>query len=120
MHQSAGTPSIVPGEGGQTVYLVLDDRGPRGRAWREADFDRADLEAVINDLLAGQYEHPSAVIAFNVAEGWANDASPEVAREVRRRCDLQFRDVPFFLQDFVDRFEGRFHDYQLPLPMRLA
>jgi uncharacterized cupin superfamily protein len=32
----------------------------------------------------------------------------------------QLRDVPFFLQDFVDRYEGRYHDVQLPLPMRLA
>jgi hypothetical protein len=28
--------------------------------------------------------------------------------------------VPFFLQDFVDRYEGRYRDVQLPLPMRLA
>ena len=46
--------------------------------------------------------------------------SAEVARELRHRCDLQLRDVPFFLQDFVDRHEGRYHDVQLPLPMRLA
>jgi hypothetical protein len=37
-----------------------------------------------------------------------------------RRCDLQLRDIPFFLQDFVDRHVGRYHDYQLPLPIRLA
>jgi len=30
------------------------------------------------------------------------------------------RDVPFFLQDFVDRYEGRYQDVQLPLPMRLV
>ena len=35
-------------------------------------------------------------------------------------CDLQLRDVPFFLQDFVDHYEGRYHDVQLPLPMRLV
>jgi hypothetical protein len=28
--------------------------------------------------------------------------------------------VPFFLQDFVDRHEGRYRDIQLPLPMRLV
>lgn len=53
---------------------------------------------------------------------WAGgqDVSADVAQELRRRCDLQLRDVPFFLQDFVDRYEGRDHDVQLPLPMRLA
>jgi hypothetical protein len=45
--------------------------------------------------------------------------SAEVAGELRMRCDLQLRDIPFFLQAFVDRYEGRYHDIQLPLPMRL-
>jgi hypothetical protein len=29
-------------------------------------------------------------------------------------------DVPVGLQDFVDRYEGRYHDIQLPLPIRLV
>jgi hypothetical protein len=33
---------------------------------------------------------------------------------------VQLRDVPFYLQDFVDRHEGRYRDIQLPLPMRLV
>ena len=37
-----------------------------------------------------------------------------------QNCDLQLRDVPFFLQGFVDCYEGRYYDVQLPLPMRLA
>ena len=44
----------------------------------------------------------------------------EIAHEVRHRCDLQQRDVPFFLHDFVDRNGDRYHDYQLPLPIRLV
>jgi len=27
------------------------------------------------------------------------------------------RDVPFFLQDFTDRYAGRYRDVQLPLPI---
>ena len=34
-----------------------------------------------------------------------------------RRCDFQVRDIPFYLQDFTDRYEARYHDVQLPLPM---
>jgi hypothetical protein len=44
----------------------------------------------------------------------------DVAAELRQRCDLQLRDIPFLLQDFVDRYEGRFQDIQLPLPIRLV
>ena len=91
-----------------------------GSAWRETDCETADLETVIQDLLTGQYHNPIRVIAFNTAERWSEDVSADVAQELRRRCDLQMRDVPFFLQDFTDRHEGRYRGVQLPLPMRLA
>jgi hypothetical protein len=120
MRRSSWTPSIVPNGDDQDVYLVIDDFGRIGRAWREADVEATDLETVVQDMLQGQYENPVRVVAFNTAEKWSQDVSADVAHEVRRRCDLQLRDVPFFLQDFVDRYEGGYHDVQLPLPMRLA
>src|SRR3982074_453217 len=106
MPRSDWTPSIVPTEADQTVYLVADDFGKIGRAWREADYETNDLETVIQDLLTGQYKNPIRVVAFNTAERWSEDVSADVAQELRRRCDLQMRDVPFFLQDFTDRYEG--------------
>jgi hypothetical protein len=113
------TPSIVPDGDDQNVYLVLDDFGPNGRAWREADTEATDLESVVGNLLNGEYKNPVRVVGFNVSEGWSQDVSADVARELRLRCDEQMRDVPFFLQEFVDRYEGRYHDMQLPLPIRL-
>jgi hypothetical protein len=44
---------------------------------------------------------------FNTAKRWSLDVSADVAQELRWCCDLQQRDIPFFLQDFVDRYEGR-------------
>jgi hypothetical protein len=44
MRRSGWTPSIVPNGDDQTVYLVLDDFGRRGRAWREADVEATDLK----------------------------------------------------------------------------
>jgi hypothetical protein len=120
MRKSSWTPSIVPRGDDQDVYLVVDDLGRLGRVWREADDRAAELEAVILDLLAGQYKNPIRVVAFNAAEQWSQDVSADVAQELRRRCDLQQRDIPFFLQDFVDRYEGRYRDIQLPLPIRLV
>ncbi len=114
------TPSIVPNGEDQTVYLVADDLGRNGRIRPEADFEITDLETVTVGLLTGQYKNPIRVVAFNTAEGWSQDVSSEIAHALRHRCDLQQRDVPFFLQDFVDRYEGRYHDYQLPLPIRLV
>jgi len=79
-----------------------------------------DLEEVIKDMLEGQYQSPVRVVGFNTAERWSQDVSGDVAHELRRRCDLQQRDVPFYWEDFVERHEGRYHDIQLPLPMRLV
>jgi hypothetical protein len=120
MPRTGWTPSIVPKGDDQNVYLVVDDFGRNGRAYREADVETTDLETVILDLLEGQYQSPVRVVAFNTAEKWSQDVSADVAHELRQRCDLQMRDVPFFLQDFVDQYEGRYRDVQLPLPMRLA
>jgi hypothetical protein len=88
-----------------------------GRAWRETDYEASDLETIVQDLLTGQYSNPIRVIAFNTGERWSEDVSEDVAHELRHRCDLQARDIPFYLQDFTDRYEGRYHDVQLPLPI---
>src|SRR5665213_3407689 len=98
------TPSLVPKAANQNVYLVVDDLGRSGRVYREADVETTDLETIILDLLEGQYKSPVRVVAFNTAEKWSEDVSADVAHELRDRCDLQMRDVPFFLQDFVDQY----------------
>jgi hypothetical protein len=108
------TPSIVPRSDDQNVYLVVDDFGRHGRAYRETDVETADLETVIVDLLDGQYDNPVRVVAFNTAEGWSQDVSEDIAQELRRRCDLQLRDVPSSIQDFVEQHEGN-RDRQLTL-----
>ncbi len=106
MRRSNWTPSIVPNDD-QTVYLVADDFGRIGRAWREADLEATDLETVVQDLLSGEYSNPIRVVAFNTAERWSQDVSEDIAREVRQRCDLQLTDIPSQLQTFVDRHDGR-------------
>jgi hypothetical protein len=120
MRGRSWTPSIVPDDNDQTVYVVADNFGKPGRAWTQAEYERTDLEAVFQDLLRGRYNNPIRVVAFSTAERWSEDVSVEIAQELRRRCDLQARDIPFFLQNFTDRYESRYHDIQLPLPMRLV
>jgi hypothetical protein len=58
MRNSGWTPSIVPRDDDQNVYIVLDDFGRTGRAYRETDVERTDLEAVIMDTLEGQKPGP--------------------------------------------------------------
>jgi hypothetical protein len=47
------------------------------------------------------------VVGFNTAEGWSRDVSEDVANELRRRCDLELRELPLNIQEFVERFEDR-------------
>jgi hypothetical protein len=91
----------------QTVYLVAEDFGRLGRAWRESDYEATDLETVIENLLSGQYNNPIRVVAFNTDERRSEDVSEDVAHELRRRCDLQMRELPATISDFVEQHEGR-------------
>jgi hypothetical protein len=117
MRKSNWTPSIVPRGDDHDVYLVVDDLGRLGRVWREADYAATDFETIVTDMLDGQYKNAVGIFAFNTAEGWARDVSADIAAELRRRCDLQLRDVPSDLQDFVDRHE-QIDRSQLILPLR--
>lgn len=103
MRQSRWAPSISPDGTDQTVYLVVDDFGKHGRAWRETDVETTNLEMVITDMLDGQYNRPVRVVGFNTAEGWARDVSDDVADEIRRRCDLQMTEVPPSLEEFIEQ-----------------
>jgi hypothetical protein len=38
-------------------------------------------------------------------EGWSRDISADVADELRRRCDLQMRDIASNTLDFIERYE---------------
>jgi hypothetical protein len=87
------SPSIVPGVD-RDVHLVLDDFGRMGCAWREANVEDTDLEAVIQDLLEGQYSNRVRVIGFNVSEGWVRDVSEAIARKLRERCAKEDRELP--------------------------
>ena len=75
MNKSNWMLSIIPGggENDQTVYLVADDFGKVGRAWRETDYEASDLETIVQDLLGGQYSNPIRVVAFNTEERWSED-----------------------------------------------
>ena len=46
------------------VYLVLEDFGRLGRAWRETDEAATDRATLIRDLIEEQYENPVRIVAF--------------------------------------------------------
>jgi hypothetical protein len=83
---SPHTTSLAPQhEFDVAVHIVLDDFGKAGRAYRETAEEAADFNTVVDDLMAGQFNNPVRVIAFNTSEGWSRDVSEDVARELLKR-----------------------------------
>jgi hypothetical protein len=72
-----------------TVYLVLQDFGSFGQAYRETDPSQADRQTVLSNLLSGQYECPLRIVAFNTTEGWARDVTAEISGEALTRPDQE-------------------------------
>ena len=54
------SPSIAPNGLERDIYLVLEDFGRLGRAWRETDEDATDRETLTLNLLSGEYKTRSA------------------------------------------------------------
>jgi hypothetical protein len=101
MAQNGWSPGIVPYGADETTYLVVDSFSS-GTVYRETEIERADLEAVINDLLAGQYNSPVRVVAFNTLEHWSADVSADIAAEIQTRCDIDGIPIPEHISDFVE------------------
>lgn len=113
--RSAWTPSVVPNAGDVTVYIVEDDFGHNGRAYRETDVEQADLETTLEDLISGQFNDPIRVVAFNTSEEWSRDVSADIAQEIQRRHDIVGEPLPAHLQDFVDSYTGPVRQLSLRL-----
>jgi hypothetical protein len=91
----------VPPEANQDTYLVLENFGPLGRAWRETDEEDTDRKTLIRDLMDGQFDHPARIVAFNTAEGWSRDVTTDIADELRRRF-AEYDEVPASVQEFLE------------------
>jgi hypothetical protein len=90
----AAIPSMVQNVD-STVYVVLDDFGALGTAYRETDAEDCDRTAVIRDLLQGQIHDPVRVVAFNTAENWSADVEEYLGR-LRRNEAVAQHDILYF------------------------
>jgi hypothetical protein len=115
-----GMPPTVPYGADQTVYLVVDRFGGLGSICRETEVERTDLESIIADLLAGQFNDPVRVVAFNTLEHWSADVSADIAREIQARCDIEGDGLPDHLQEFVENCRARHRHSSLSLAQALV
>ncbi len=97
---------MVPYGADQTIYLVVDCIGAPGSS-RETEVERSDFETVIAELLAGRFNAPVRIVAFNTLEHWSRDISREVAEEIGMRCDIEGIAVPDYIGDFVEHYTAQ-------------
>lgn len=92
------SPPIVPYGADETVFAVIDTS-----AGGQRQVESADLDTVVSDLIAGRFNDPVRVVAFNTLEHWTQDLSADVAIEIVARCDIEAAPLPEHLEDFVHR-----------------
>ncbi|MBR1171538.1 hypothetical protein ACNJYD_04465 [Bradyrhizobium sp. DASA03005] len=84
------------------VYLIFDNiAGRPGRAGRKTEVERTDIETVISNLIAGRFNDPVRIVAFDPLGHWSKDVSRELAEEIQTRCDIDTTPVPEHIRDFV-------------------
>jgi hypothetical protein len=77
-------PPLYP-ENDVTPYIVVEDFGDLGRAFRETDLAEADFDTMVRNIISGEYRNPLRVVAFNTVEGWSRDVSEDIANAVLDR-----------------------------------
>lgn len=106
------SPPLVPGFD-IDVYLVLDDFGPLGRAYRETDENHTDKESVIRDLTSGFYNNPVRIVCFNTHDGTSRDATFEIAQDIKDRADRKGEKLSPGLREFIEYELSRGSQLQL-------
>lgn len=100
-------PPLVRGDFafGVTVYIVLEDFGRLGRAYRETDEADTDCHSLIEDILTGQYEHIIRIVAFNTDEGWSCNVTEDIASAVKEVAQREGRELRDGARELVARFD---------------
>jgi hypothetical protein len=95
-------PPLYP-EDDVTAYIVVEDFGQFGRAFRETDLAEADLDTIVRNMISGEYRDPLRVVAFNTVEGWSRDVSEEIACDVLDRAYDADTTLSVGAKRFIDR-----------------
>ena len=95
------TPSLAPDFNFDT-YLVVDELETCS-VYREADEVEASRGDVIRQITEGQFNKAVRVIAFNTAEGWARDATEDIANEIMDHALRKTEQLSRSAQEFVER-----------------
>jgi len=96
------SPSLAPDFNSDT-YLVVDELQTGYSVYREADEVEATRGEVIRQITEGQFNKAVRVIAFNTAEGWARDATEDIANDIMHHALRKAEQLSRPAQEFVER-----------------
>jgi hypothetical protein len=99
-------PPLHP-EDERTAYIVFEDFGQFGRAFRETDIAEADLGTIVHNMISGEYRDPLRVIAFNTVKGWSRDVSEQIAYDLLDRAYEVDTTLGVGAKRFIDRHVTR-------------
>lgn len=88
------------------VHFVLDEEARR-RVYRETDETGCDKDTIVENILRGVYSCPIRVIAVDLARGFVNDVTVDVASSVLERARIQQRSLSVSAERFVEAVLGR-------------
>ena len=97
---------LAPGSpsDGATVYIVLEDFGKLGRAYRATAETEANEWTTIDNFLSGQYWRPVRVVAFNTDDHSSWDVSEDIAHAVAKWATLQSRQLSEGTRRFLEEY----------------
>jgi hypothetical protein len=100
--------TLVPyADASNTVYMVLDDFGKFGRAWRQTDENHADERDIVHDIVDGEDRRPIKIVAFNLEERWARDVTEDIARAAIDLAAAEGRTLGPVAREFIERVTGK-------------
>ena len=105
MPRSGWTPSIVPSTD-QTVYLVAEDFGPIGSAWREADLEATDLGTRNPRATRRRVRKPDLGHRLQHGQGLESGRLRGYRAQAAASLRPAATEVPAHLDDFIDRHAG--------------
>jgi predicted DNA-binding ribbon-helix-helix protein len=93
-------PPLVPLHDSDVLF-VLCESSSSGPTYIETNPADANEDAIVRNMIAGQYGKPLRVVAINIGEGWARDVSKKIAGVVVQAAERGDRTLPSGTRAFV-------------------
>jgi hypothetical protein len=97
---------LIPDTDLFVIEADIVTQGRRERYFAERDAARTNRRDTLADILSGQIERVRRVLSFNPVEGWARDASEDIARDALCAALDDRQNVPDHLVDFLEEHLG--------------